>query len=378
MRMKWLVLACVVCTSMGIVACGSDDSGSGDSKSAAVTEKPSKKPPALTVRIWAGALKDGIAATCGASFQKSTGIPIKWDTSDEGAIHTKVNNAIRAGQRPPVDVSFQLQTRGYLSGVQKLVIPISPKVAPNLDLVNASVSKPPQLPSTDGWAYANVYTFTIPVIVRTDKVDPKSITSWNDLFDPKFKDAIEWDSQYASTAFSIAKTIGVTPDEKNAASMDPVWKKIATAKPNIAILGDDAASVKGLTSGEIDISIHGIFDKLEAEKAGAPVAAVVPKEGVLLLGDSIYIHKGIPPESAYYAQVFINECLSKEQQTKIADKLGVVPVNPQATLPAYMAKEPNVFPATEEEIKASAIIAPIPAMARNQDAWQAAFDNAVK
>ncbi len=376
------VLALAGVTALLVAGCGGDDDEGGDDGGggggAASVAKPATKPANLTVRIWAGTLKDGIAESCGASFTEKTGIPIKWDTSDEGAIHTKVNNAIRAGQRPPVDLSFQLQTRGYLSGVQKLVVPISPKVAPNLDVVNESVSKPPNLPAENGWDYANVYSFTIPVIVRTDKVDPKSIKSWNDLFDPRFKDAIEWDQQYASTAFSVAKALGVEPKEDDAASMDPVWDKIATAKPNIAVLGDDAAAVKGLTEGEVDISIHGVFDKIEAEKAGAPVANVVPKEGILLLGDAVYIHKGIPANSAYYAQVFINECLSEEQQTKIADALGVIPVNPNASVPAYMEKEPKVFPLTEEQIEASAIVAPIPAMARNQDAWQAAFDQAVK
>src|SRR6185503_12705073 len=165
----------------------------------------------------------------------------------------------------------------------------------------------------------------------------------------RFKDAIEWDSQYGSTAFSVAKAIGVEPTEDEA-RMAPVWKKIATAKPNIAILGDDAASVKGLTEGEVDVSIHGVFDKIEAENAGAPVANVVPKEGALLLGDAVYIHKGIPDDSAYYAQVFINECLDAAQQTKIADALGVIPVNPEASVPAYMKDEPKVFPLTEEQI----------------------------
>ena len=385
MRFKCLLV--VAGLSIGLLAgCGDDDDagtdgGGGDAGAgggSAVVDKPDSKPSSLTVRIWAGPLKDGIAESCGASFTDKTGIPIKWDTSDEGAIHTKVNNAIRAGERPPVDVSFQLQTRGYLSGVQKLVVPISPKVATNLDVVNESVSKPPELPSDEGWDYANVYSFMIPVIVRTDRVDPSSIKSWEDLFDPRFKDAIEWDQQYASTAFSVAKLLGVEPSEDDAASMDPVWEKIATAKPNIAILGDDAASVKALTEGEVDISIHGVFDKIEAEAAGAPVANVVPKEGALLLGDAVYIHKGIPDESAYYAQVFINECLGAEQQTKIADSLGVIPVNPDATVPGYMEKEPKVFPLTEDQIAASAILAPIPAMARNQDAWQSAFDQAVK
>ena len=160
--------------------------------------------------------------------------------------------------------------------------------------------------------------------------------------------------------------------------MDPVWEKIATAKPNIAILGDDAASVKALTEGEVDVSIHGIFNKIEAEEAGAPVANVVPEEGALLLGDAFYIHAGIPDDVAYYSQVFINECLGAEQQTNIADTLGVIPVNPEATLPDYMEAEPRVFPVTAEQVAESAIVAPIAAMAQNQDEWQAAFDEAVK
>jgi putative spermidine/putrescine transport system substrate-binding protein len=384
MRMRFLLAAMALVAVLVFASCGDDDDGGGGDGGGgsgggdAVTQKPSKKPEQLTVRIWAGALKDGIEEACGNPFTEKTGIPIKWDTSDEGAIHTKVNSAIRAGDRPPVDVSFQLQTRGYLNGVQDLSVPINPRVAPNLKKVTESVSKPPELPSEEGWEYANVYSFMIPVIIRTDRVKPSEIKSWEDLFDPKFKNSIEWDQQYASTAFPIAKLLGVEPSAEDPASMDPVWEKIAEAKPNIAILGDDAASVKALTSGEVDISIHGVFDKIEAEKAGAPVANVIPKEGALILGDSVYIHKGIPDATAYYAQVFINECLSAENQTKIAEILGVIPVNPEAKTPAYMEKEPRVFPVTEEQVAASAIIAPIPAMARNQDAWQAAFDEAVK
>lgn len=379
MRAKFLLVALVLAAmTLFLAACGGDDDDSDDGGGGAVTEEPANKPENLTVRIWAGPLQEGIAEACGDSFTKETGIPIVWDTSDEGAIHTKVNNAIRAGERPPVDVSFQLQTRGYLGGVQDLNVPISPEVAPNLNEVTESVAKPPELPSDDGWEYANVYSFMIPVIIRTDKVQPDEIKSWEDLFNPKWKDAIEWDSQYASTAFSIAKTIGVEPDADDEASMDPVWEKIATAKPNIAILGDDAASVKALTEGEVAMSIHGVFDKIAAEEAGAPVANVVPEEGALLMADAVYIHQGIPDESAYYGQVFINECLSPEAQSSIAETQGLIPVNPDATIPDYMSKEPRVFPVTEEQIEASAIVAPIPAMAANQDAWQAAFDEAVK
>jgi putative spermidine/putrescine transport system substrate-binding protein len=383
MRRKYLYLLAVaaMAAALVLVACGGDDdtTDAEADQSLAVTEDPGTKPDELIIRIWGGGLQEGIEETCGNSFTESTGIPIKWDTSDEGAIHTKVNNAIRAGERPPVDASFQLVTRGYLNGVQGgLNIPISPKVATNLDVVTESVAKPPVLPSDDGWEYTNVYGFMVPVIIRTDRVNEGDITTWEDLFDPRYKDAIEWDSQYASTAFAIARLLDVEVDADDPSSMDPVWEKIATAKPNIAILGDDAASVKALTEGEVDVSIHGIFNKIEAEEAGAPVANVVPEEGALLLGDAFYIHAGIPDDVAYYSQVFINECLGAEQQTNIADTLGVIPVNPEATLPDYMEAEPRVFPVTAEQVAESAIVAPIAAMAQNQDEWQAAFDEAVK
>jgi spermidine/putrescine-binding protein len=105
---------------------------------------------------------------------------------------------------------------------------------------------------------------------------------------------------------------------------------------------------------------------------------VAPKDGLYVVGDSYYIHKGIPAANAYYAQVFANYILEPAVQSAVAAKLGLVPVNPAADVPQYMSSDPSVFPRSPADLKAdNAIVAPIPLMAKNDEAWQKAFDNAI-
>lgn len=347
-------------------------------ESADVNQEPEAKPDKLTIRVYADPFKSALDTACAVPFTEKTGIPVEWDTADEGPSHAKVVQAIRAGSRPPVDASFQLQTRGYLNGVQDLSIPISPSVATNLGSITEAAAKPADLPDDNGWQYVNVYSFTVPLIYRTDMVDPSEVVSWRDLFSERFRNNLEIDNQYGGTAFAIAKMMGIDPADGAPESMAVVWEEYAALRPNIAIVGSDADSVKALTTGEAVISIHGSQNKVAAEEAGAPVDYLVPEEGVFMIGDAFYIHRNIPDENAYYAQVFINECLSAEAQGVLAEQLAVIPVNPEAQVPAEMAARPDVFPVTEEQVADSAIVAPIPLMARYQEDWQSAFEAAVK
>jgi len=76
--------------------------------------------------------------------------------------------------------------------------------------------------------------------------------------------------------------------------------------------------------------------------------------------------------------VFANYLLDPAVQSELADKLGLIPVNPEATVPAYMSDNKAVFPRSAEDLAADkAIVAPIPLMAKNDEAWQKAFDGAI-
>ena len=64
-----------------------------------------------------------------------------------------------------------------------------PQLAPNLAKVTAETAAPAD--NTDGaWAYVNPYTLSVPFIVRTDKIDPSHVRTWNDLFKPELNRAL--------------------------------------------------------------------------------------------------------------------------------------------------------------------------------------------
>ena len=169
-----------------------------------------------------------------------------------------------------------------------------------------------------------------------------------------------------------------TPHRTRRRAWTPSGPRIAGLKPNLAQLGSNADVVTALTDGSVKVAISNSGSGIQAQNAGAPVALVAPTDGIYVVGDSYYIHKGIPDNNAYYAQVFANYLLDPEVQSVVADKLGLIPVNPDATVPTYMSDNKGVFPRSADDLKAvKAIVAPIPLMAKNDEAWQKAFDGAI-
>ena len=191
--------------------------------------------------------------------------------------YAKLNQEISSGQRPSADASFNAQQRAYTNAARGWTIPINPELAPNLAKVTAETAAPPD--HNDGpWAYLNPYTLTVPFIVRTDKVDPATVKTWDDLFKPELRESLAVDTIYSSTAFGFAQSLGVDPAENPPAGMDPVWAKISELKPNLAQLGSNADVVTALTNGSVKVAISNTGSGIQAQNAGAPVALVAPSK----------------------------------------------------------------------------------------------------
>jgi hypothetical protein len=156
--------------------------------------------------------------------------------------------------------------------------------------------------------------------------------------------------------------------------LQPVWDKIAELRPNIAATGDEEEFLSGIDGGEFDIGITLAATALEAEG----LAWVTPKEGSTVSTEAFWVPAGLPVETTYWVQVFINETLAAENQTLIAENLGEVPTNLGATLPDFMVEDPATFPFTEEDIEKYALVFPVEVGAKNNDEWQAAYTAAIQ
>lgn len=333
---------------------------------------PRNKPERLIVRNWGDPWRSFFAGAAGKTFTNATGIRIDWDVSDQFAIQTKIRAAIRAGQRPPVDAVMNLTTNAYLSHVQKLSTPIDPKIATNLRFVNQAIAKAGS--GLPGYAFVGMYSYGTPLMYRSDKVKAAALASWNDIFKAIYKKKIGLTQSYTYLTFPIAKTLGINPATE---SMDPVWRKLRQLRPNVLGLLDDTQKTNVLISGDAWIVLGLAGDGLAARKAGAKVGFAVPREGMNVDRDVYYVLKNIPPEVAYYANVFANHIVAAVNQSKMADALGVTPVALKAKLPGYMKANPKVFPFTAAQLKGN-VLTPVALAAKHLNDWQAKYDQALK
>lgn len=372
------VLACVV----AIAGCGgsSNESSNAAATAESATTKPATKPSRLIVRFAGSSYGELMKETVVAGFEKETGIPVTVDNTEEYTAFAKNDQAIQAGQRPPDDCQINNQPYAYLDAIHGYSLPISPKVAPNLEQVEKAVAKPTGLPlNSDGtWPYVGIYQLSVPFVENADTIPADQVTSWKDLMNPNLHKAIEIDGAYQSSAFGIAKALGVTPT-KDPSSMDPVWEFLRELRGNEAVNGTSIDAVRALQSGQVKLAITPPLDGITAEKEGVNIRFVVPKEGMIIVTDSFYINKNIPQNAYYYCEKFANLMLDPKIQAKWAEGLGLVPTNGHAKVPTFMADNPQVFPRTEAQIKAvNGFRAPVPLEARNQAVWQSEFENATK
>ena len=326
--------------------------------------EPATKPERLVVRTWGGPWRTTYEEGAAASFTAKTGIPVAFDVTDYNEMQAKIAQSVSAGARPPVDVVLTIESMAYAAQVQGLSVPIDPfMIEPRADL--SSLAMPEGATN-----YVQVASYSQPVVY-----DPKSVTladgmSWEDLLDPKYEGKLFVTNTFPSLLYPFAKAMGLDPAKDD---MTPVFDKIAGLKANIAAAGDEEEFIAGIGAGEFSLGVTLVAVAMEVEG----LAWVVPKEGATVQSESFYVPAGLPEDVTYWAQMFISEALTAENQSKLAAGIAETPVNLKATVPDFMKGDP-AFPVTEEEIARYGIVVSIETQARNNDRWQAAYSAAIQ
>jgi spermidine/putrescine-binding protein len=359
-----------------VAGCGSSKSATSSStgapSSAAATTTassiaaPTKKPPKIVVRAWGEPYSTSLAKFPAKTFTDKTGIPVEFDLTDFPEIQTKVEQAVKAKQRPPVDIVYTVAPHCFAASLRKYAVPLDPALVTNF--ADLSVAGKPD----DGTAnWANIYTYTLPVVYRKDKVQFSGPISWNDLFDPKYKGMFTFNLDPNLMVWPIAKLLGLDPAKDD---MKPVFDKIKTFKPQMtAIVENDTQLIDLMNNGQATMSLAIVGDAPAIKNA----AWIVPTEGVSLSADGLYIPTGLPDEVTYYAQLLINEIISPAGETAYCEAISAVPTNSKATPMASMKGDP-AFPFTDDEIKKYALPISNEVSTKNQDAWVEAFTSALQ
>jgi putative spermidine/putrescine transport system substrate-binding protein len=358
-------LLLAACGSKGAITASSSPAGSvGGSP-----RVPATKPDKLIVRAWGDPWSTALGDFPGKAFTAETGIPVQFDLSDHAEVQTKVQLALQAGRRPPVDVVYTIGTFAYTASVQNLSVPFDTDVVANFAKLTVAGK-----PVGERATYVNLYTYTYPVIYTKTEVQFDQGTPWSTIWDSKYKQSMHADEVFTSLLFPVAKILNL---DVATADLQPVWDRIAELRPNIASVGDDTVFIQAMKSHDTKFGLALVGDALALKDGGLEVAWVVPAEGVALTSDSMYVCRGLPQDVTYWAQVFVNKVIEAQIQSQWCAKVGTVPTNAGASPAPFMKGDP-AFPFSDEEIAKYALIEPIDLAAQNNDAWQSAYRAAIK
>ncbi|MER8002299.1 polyamine ABC transporter substrate-binding protein [Streptomyces sp. NPDC095613] len=306
-------LATVVATVLGAALAGCSAGDSADDKNT------------LVVSTFPFGSKELTKAVI-EPFEKKTGYKVKLDT---GSNSDRLTRLQLAGGDPGVDVMLISDYYAALGQSKGLFQPVQAKDVPNLDKLRDF--------AVDDKYAGPAYTYQLNgTLYRTDKLDAKAAADWSVYGDKKYakKTALPDISVTAGqlTVSGIGNVYGSGPFD-----IDKAYGKLGSWAPNTLQFYTSSTEVTNLlTQGEI-VAAPGISAfATQLIESGEPVSWVAPAKGKYMATNRMMIPKGAKNQKA--ANEFIDYYLSAEAQTKAAEVIGDMPVNPDAKVPDVLGK----------------------------------------
>jgi spermidine/putrescine transport system substrate-binding protein len=334
MLRKLSIAVATLLATLGIAACGGDDTVGGASEEEIQVAESGPVEGDLTISNWPGYIDPGKDGSV-AEFEERTGATVKYieDINSNLQFFGKMQPLLDQGEsggRDIIVVTDWMAKRMYDLGYLEEINPDDiPTVLENLS---------PQFESEG--SYDPDHKFSIPwqggmtgIWVNTSDPDADQITSVNELFDPKFKGRVTVLDEMRDTIPPVMRGEGIETAEATKedwlAAIDKVGEAVDSGQIR-KVTGNDYT--EDLTSGNVVASIGWSGD---AYLIGIDTAEWRrPEEGCNLWFDMMAIPAGAPNTAA--ALEFMNFSYEPEVQADIAEFVNYV--TPVAGVKEILAK----------------------------------------
>ena len=275
----------------------------------------------LTVAYYGGSWGDEIKKCIIAPFTAETGVQVE---AEPGVSSVTLAKLRQQKGHPAIDVAWMDGGISEIAAGEGLVAPIDPKAVPNVaNMIPEGVYK-----RADGTIFAlstGFYALGIAYNVKDVKPAP---ASWRDLWNPAYAGAVTLPSPSNAMGvpllIALSKTFGGT-----GADVQPALDKLKQLKV-LAYFDTSGGADNEFQSGDAEIGAHYAQAVWAMSDKGLPVAYAVPKEGAL--GGDIRVHVVAGTPRMADAQRFVNEAVSKDAATCMAEALYVGPAAKGITL----------------------------------------------
>lgn len=276
----------------------------------------------LKVGSFGGYFEDSMKKFVFPKFTEATGIKVKSVPTASGtAYYAGIRPSVLAG-KTPIDVG--MTGGGEIIRFKDIFHPFNEKNLPNLKhLSNDFVAR-----NDKEEAYATAILSWFSTFVQNTDYFPDAIKSWEEIWDPKFKNSLGWTEDITISGLLEVTQATFFKGQNMFESRDGVrelMKKAVELKENVALwYRDEGQFQQNLQSGEIPAGqyYHDVTQIMISD--GFNVQSVFPKEGGIIDYGSWGILKGSKNIDA--AEIFMNYCCDPAVQGDISRNVGTAPV----------------------------------------------------
>jgi spermidine/putrescine transport system substrate-binding protein len=225
-------------------------------------------------------------------FTKQTAIKVKYSEviQENASFFGKIQPQLAAGQNIGYDI-IVITNGTYLDKLRQLgyLQPLDQKLMTNF---NANASSLVKDPSYDkGNTYTMAWQSGMTGIGYDPKRVGKTITSWQELLDPKLKGKVGMFADNQDLPNSALLAVGVNPEDSQEADWHTAADWLKKGRSNVRKYYEQGY-IDALSKGDIWASMAWSGDIFQANANGANLKFVVPQEGAVLWTDNMCIPKG--------------------------------------------------------------------------------------
>lgn len=281
---------------------------------------------------------DYIPAALLEQFSKETGIDVIYSTFESNEeMYSKLKLTQGAGYDLVVPSTYyisKMAREGLLQEIDQSQL----KNFANLDPALLHREFDPQN------TYSVPYVWGVTgIAVNKSEIDPATVTSWADLWNPAFKDRLLLTNDSREVFHMALLVNGKSPNTTNPDDIRQAYEKLQPLMPNVRVFNSDAPDVPYLQD-EVSVGMIWNGPAWRASLENPDLTFVYPKEGAIFWMDSFAIPKAAKNKAA--AHRFIDFLLRPESAAAIIKELGYSVPNQAALklLPAEMVNNPTLFP----------------------------------
>ncbi|OPZ59972.1 MAG: Spermidine/putrescine-binding periplasmic protein precursor [Deltaproteobacteria bacterium ADurb.Bin510] len=271
-------------------------------------------------------------------FEKETGIQVRYSTYDSNeAMYAKLKIVKKGGYDVAVPSTYFVDRMRK----QGLLQPLNLAALPNVKYLNLDLMNQPYDP---GNRYSVPYLWGSSAIgVNSRYVNPKSISSWNDLWKANYRGKVLLMDDVREVFAMALRSMGYSGNTTDPRQIERAYLKLKALKPSVKIFNSDSPRQPFLNSEVVIGQIWG-GEVFMAAAEDPAIKLVYPKEGAIFWMDNLVIPRGA--RNVANAYKFINFMLRPDIAKMNCEFIGYATPNlkAQQMLAPAVRNNPAVYP----------------------------------